>query len=106
MPQGLPLSDRSRRNRHILAMSPDLGIMLGAITVIVHLLEGAAGLPVFQGTPDRGISLAFMTSIRPRLLPSAPIGLVDKMRLKGAGEPGQGVRFRHLMPVRRENVAI
>ena len=33
---------------------------MGAGTVLAYLLVGAAGLPVFAGTPERGIGLAYM----------------------------------------------
>jgi biotin transport system substrate-specific component len=36
------------------------GARLGAATVLLYLAEGAAGLPVFSGTPERGIGLAYM----------------------------------------------
>lgn len=36
------------------------GPRLGVLTVIAYLAEGAAGLPVFAGTPERGIGLAYM----------------------------------------------
>jgi biotin transport system substrate-specific component len=36
------------------------GSRLGAATVLLYLVEGAAGLPVFAGTPERGIGLAYM----------------------------------------------
>jgi len=36
------------------------GARLGAATVVLYLIEGAAGLPVFAGTPERGIGLAYM----------------------------------------------
>ena len=36
------------------------GGRLGAATVLAYLLVGAAGLPVFAGTPERGIGLAYM----------------------------------------------
>jgi len=41
-----------------------LGCMFGSrlalATVLLYLLEGAMGLPVFQGTPARGIGLLYM----------------------------------------------
>lgn len=37
------------------------GWRLAGATVVLYLLEGAAGLPVFSGTPERGIGLAYMT---------------------------------------------
>jgi biotin transport system substrate-specific component len=36
------------------------GSRLAAATVLLYLVEGAAGLPVFAGTPERGIGLAYM----------------------------------------------
>lgn len=37
-----------------------LGARLGAATVLLYLAEGALGLPVFAGTPEKGIGLAYM----------------------------------------------
>ncbi len=37
-----------------------LGARLGGLTVLVYLAEGAAGVPVFAGTPEKGIGLAYM----------------------------------------------
>ena len=36
------------------------GSRLGAATVAAYLAEGAAGLPVFAGTPEKGIGFAYM----------------------------------------------
>jgi len=36
------------------------GWRLGAATVAVYLLEGLLGLPVFAGTPEKGIGIAYM----------------------------------------------
>jgi len=36
------------------------GWRLGAATVLLYLLEGALGLPVFEGTPAKGIGIAYM----------------------------------------------
>jgi len=36
------------------------GWRLGFGTVVLYLAEGAAGLPVFEGTPEKGIGLAYM----------------------------------------------
>lgn len=44
----------------VLMIGALLGPRLGAATVGLYLLEGAVGLPVFAGTPDRGIGLAYM----------------------------------------------
>jgi biotin transport system substrate-specific component len=37
-----------------------LGWRLAVATVVLYLLEGAIGLPVFAGTPEKGIGLAYM----------------------------------------------
>jgi biotin transport system substrate-specific component len=36
------------------------GWRLGLATVLLYLAEGAAGLPVFQSTPEKGIGIAYM----------------------------------------------
>lgn len=36
------------------------GPRLGGITLLAYLAEGAMGLPVFAGTPEKGIGLAYM----------------------------------------------
>ncbi len=36
------------------------GPRLGLATVALYLAEGAAGLPVFAGTPEKGLGLAYM----------------------------------------------
>ncbi|MGF1474254.1 MAG: biotin transporter BioY [Geminicoccaceae bacterium] len=36
------------------------GWRLGAATVLLYLAQGAAGLPVFAGTPEKGLGLAYM----------------------------------------------
>jgi biotin transport system substrate-specific component len=37
-----------------------LGPMRGAAAVLLYLAEGASGLPVFAGTPQQGIGVAYM----------------------------------------------
>lgn len=44
----------------VLAMGLSLGARLAGATVLVYLAEGASGLPVFTGTPEKGIGLAYM----------------------------------------------
>ncbi|MDD9988814.1 MAG: biotin transporter BioY [Spirochaetaceae bacterium] len=44
----------------ILVIGMAAGWRLGGLTVLLYLLEGAVGLPVFAGTPERGIGLAYM----------------------------------------------
>lgn len=44
----------------LLAMSMAYGWRLGAMTVAAYLMVGAFGLPVFAGTPEKGIGLVYM----------------------------------------------
>lgn len=44
----------------ILLIGAAFGSRLAVATVLVYLAEGALGLPVFTGTPERGIGLAYM----------------------------------------------
>ena len=36
------------------------GWRLGGLTILLYLFEGAMGLPVFSGTPEKGIGLAYI----------------------------------------------
>ena len=44
----------------VLLIGLTLGWRLGGLTVLAWLAEGAAGLPVFAGTPQNGIGVAYM----------------------------------------------
>ena len=44
----------------VLAIGMLYGWKLGAATILLYLAEGALGLPVFAGTPEKGIGLAYM----------------------------------------------
>jgi len=44
----------------VLLIGAAYGWRLGLVTVALYLAEGAAGLPVFAGTPEKGIGLAYM----------------------------------------------
>ena len=43
-----------------LGIGAAYGWRLGGATIMLYLIEGAAGLPVFAGTPEKGIGLAYM----------------------------------------------
>ncbi len=45
----------------VLTIGMAFGWRLGGATVLLYLAEGAAGLPVFAGTPEKGIGLVYMT---------------------------------------------
>ena len=44
----------------VLIIGMAYGWKLGAATVGLYLAQGAMGLPVFAGTPEKGIGLAYM----------------------------------------------
>jgi biotin transport system substrate-specific component len=44
----------------VLLLGMAYGARLGAATVLLYLAEGAVGLPVFAGSPERGIGVAYM----------------------------------------------
>lgn len=44
----------------VLVIGVAFGWKLGTATVMLYLIEGALGLPVFAGTPERGIGFAYM----------------------------------------------
>jgi biotin transport system substrate-specific component len=44
----------------ILVVAMAYGTRLGVATVVAYLLAGAVGLPVFAGTPEKGIGVPYM----------------------------------------------
>jgi biotin transport system substrate-specific component len=52
--------DMSLQTLAVFLIAAAFGMRLGVATVLLYLAEGAAGLPVFQGTPEKGIGLAYM----------------------------------------------
>ena len=44
----------------VLVLGAAFGARLAASATVLYLLEGAAGLPVFAGTPEKGLGLAYM----------------------------------------------
>ena len=44
----------------VVALGLGMGLRLGTAAMLLYLVEGAIGLPVFAGTPERGIGLAYM----------------------------------------------
>jgi biotin transport system substrate-specific component len=44
----------------VFAIGLTFGSRLAVATVLLYLLQGAAGLPVFAGTPEKGLGLAYM----------------------------------------------
>lgn len=48
----------------VIVIGMAYGWRLGGATVALYLLEGAIGLPVFAGTPEKGIGIAYMAGPR------------------------------------------
>ena len=44
----------------VLVLGMAYGWRLGVATLLLYLAEGAVGLPVFAGTPEKGIGIAYM----------------------------------------------
>ncbi len=44
----------------VLALGLALGARTAVASVVLYLAQGAAGLPVFTGTPEKGLGLAYM----------------------------------------------
>lgn len=47
-------------NLAVLVVAAAFGLRLGLATVLLYMAQGAAGLPVFQSTPEKGIGLVYM----------------------------------------------
>ena len=56
----LPLVPISMQTFAVLVIGMAYGWRLGGATVLAYLIAGASGLPVFAGTPERGIGLLYM----------------------------------------------
>jgi biotin transport system substrate-specific component len=76
----------------LLVLGMAYGWRLGGATVLLYLAEGAVGLPVFAGTPAKGIGLAYMAGSTGGYL----VGFVLAALLSGwLAERGWD---RHLLP--------
>lgn len=52
--------DLSLQTLAVLLIATTFGFRLGLATLLLYMAEGAAGFPVFQSTPEKGIGLAYM----------------------------------------------
>lgn len=52
--------DMSMQTLAVMLIAATFGMRLGVATLLLYMAEGMLGLPVFQGTPERGIGLAYM----------------------------------------------
>lgn len=52
--------DMSMQTLAVMLIAATFGLRLGVATLLLYMAEGMFGLPVFQGTPERGIGLAYI----------------------------------------------
>lgn len=52
--------DISMQTLAVFLISASFGMRLGVATLLLYMAEGAIGFPVFQGTPEKGIGIAYM----------------------------------------------
>ena len=52
--------DISLQTLAVLLIASAFGLRLGVATLLLYMAEGAMGLPVFQGTPEKGLGIAYM----------------------------------------------
>jgi biotin transport system substrate-specific component len=52
--------DMSLQTLVVLLMAAAFGWRLAVATLLLYLAQGAAGMPVFQSTPEKGIGIAYM----------------------------------------------
>jgi biotin transport system substrate-specific component len=52
--------DMSLQTLAIFLIAAAFGMRLAVATLLLYMLEGAMGFPVFQSTPEKGIGIAYM----------------------------------------------
>jgi biotin transport system substrate-specific component len=52
--------DMSLQTLAVFLIAVAFGSRLAVATLLLYMVQGALGLPVFQGTPEKGIGLAYM----------------------------------------------
>ena len=52
--------DLSLQTLVVLLIAVSFGMRLAVATLLLYLAEGAMGFPVFQGTPEKGLGIAYM----------------------------------------------
>jgi biotin transport system substrate-specific component len=52
--------DISLQTLAVFLIAAAFGLRLGVATLLLYMAEGAMGFPVFQGTPEKGIGVAYM----------------------------------------------
>lgn len=52
--------DISLQTLAVMLIAAAFGLRLGLATLLLYMAQGAAGLPVFQSTPEKGIGIVYM----------------------------------------------
>jgi biotin transport system substrate-specific component len=52
--------DISLQTLAVLLIAAAFGLRLGLATLLLYMAEGAAGFPVFQATPEKGLGIVYM----------------------------------------------
>lgn len=52
--------DMSLQTLAIFLIAASFGMRLGVATLLLYMAQGAMGFPVFQGTPEKGLGIAYM----------------------------------------------
>ncbi|MBZ9795681.1 biotin transporter BioY [Mesorhizobium sp. ES1-4] len=52
--------DISMQTLAVFVIAAAFGMRLGVATLLLYMAEGAMGFPVFQGTPEKGVGIAYM----------------------------------------------
>ncbi|MBN9220042.1 MAG: biotin transporter BioY [Mesorhizobium sp.] len=52
--------DISMQTLAVFLIAAAFGMRLGVATLLLYMAEGAMGFPVFQGTPEKGVGIAYM----------------------------------------------
>lgn len=52
--------DLSLQTLAVMLIAATFGFRLGVATLLLYMAEGMMGLPVFQGTPEKGLGVAYM----------------------------------------------
>lgn len=76
----------------VLMIAAALGPRLGVAAMLTYLAAGMAGLPVFAGSPERGIGLAYLVGPTGGFL----IGMLIAMVVTGWLSQGRGITGRTL----------
>ena len=70
-----------------------LGWKLGLITILAYLFEGAIGLPVFAGTPEKGVGISYITGPTGGYL----IGFITSVLIAGFVNLNRNIFVRFLL---------